>query len=816
MRIARNFLSALTFAIAAAALLAPQAQARINLVESTQKNAEAQVRRLVEPLLDKYCHDQCKLLSVAVTVDLAVPDEVAPGFDDMQTSSDTRLAPSGARMKLLIDDKVGPISRGKLVELLQQYLETLEYPVKIDTQLAHFPQPVGSEGKVAELRERIAKQFQNTINELISQFCPEHCLLADFDLDTEVVNTEESQYGAPGEFVQEAGVAVRIRDISGVLLMDETLLPEEQANILEMAKLKTNSFRHVSLSGKSMKFPKPVGKEALLSGIGIDRRLAGVGAGKNGEQSSSKEKLEATSTSNNQSTNASTNSNENTTSSSSTNNNQSKNNTQTTNSNSEQNLKQERFERIEKIERVESGDAVQAELQKFKVYGLIFGCSILSLLVFIAMASLRPRKSAGGESTVHRVIQSLSSDPVTQSARPMAEGGTGSLEGSDNGRGGLISRRYEIERLVEELSAIFAQHPKVAKHVFTRILTEEGVETTAAYISIFGESVVVDMLRDPSLQSDLSELMEFYAKTPIELDDEEKLDLLRRLHNRAVAGKLVVLGNRSSNLFDFLAEMDSTQIMELIRTESLTVKAIVLTQCDSSKRGAIYSHLEEEVRMKLLTELSRIDYLPRDYIFNVSNALKRKRRDNPKLNTEALPGSEVLVNLLERTGTVMQRTVVKNLEASNPDSARTVKSKLVSIETLRYLRDGQMLEVVLSLKHDELLIFLRGANEAVRNAVFSKAPKELVVELEEELTNVSMPSREGYQATERKVLNRMKIMANDGLINLIETNERMFADAASGDTGFVGTAAPVAVMAGTSPTIPLPEKTQTIKKVSGW
>lgn len=99
------------------------------------------------------------------------------------------------------------------------------------------------------------------------------------------------------------------------------------------------------------------------------------------------------------------------------------------------------------------------------------------------------------------------------------------------------------------------------------------------------------------------------------------------------------MGSRSSSLFDFLAEMDGTQILELIRTESLTVKSIILTQCDTQKRAQIYTQLDQDVRLNLLSELSRIDYLPRDYIFNVANALKRKRRENPRLNTEALPGS---------------------------------------------------------------------------------------------------------------------------------------------------------------------------------
>lgn len=771
-------------------------------IEAVQRAAETQVRRLVEPLLDKYCQESCKLLSVSSTVDLATPEQVAPGFDEIEGSVKAgELTPSSARIKLLIDDKVGPVSRQKLTELLQQFLDTLDYPVKIDAQLAHFPQPVGTESRLAELRDRVVKQFRGTLEEMFSQFCPEQCLLADFNVDTEAVNLEEAQYGKPGEFIQEGGVALKIKDISGTLLMDDLLTPEERQNVLEMAKLKTNSFKNVTLTARAMRFPHADYMNNAPGGSGRGGRgLASSTSDSKDSKSSSSSTDSKTSQENHTSSSNSTQANSSTSQSTNSSN---SSNSQTSSENSQ---RQDKFERYEKIERVESGDAVQAELKSFKVYALVFACAMISLLIFVAMATLRP-KSGGGESAISKIIQSVASDPTGASpSSPPSDGGSAD-------RRQLVATRYEIERLTEELAHVYAQQPRVAKQVFSRVLTEEGVETTSQYIQIFGESVVMDMLRDPSLQSDLSELMEFYAKNPQELKDEEKLELLKKLHNRTVAGKLFVMGNRSSNLFDFLAEMDGLQILELVRNESNTVKSIALTQVDPQKRQAIYNQLDEDTRMKLLNELSRIDYLPRDYIFNVANALKRKRKDNPRLNTEALPGSEVLVNLLERTGVAIQRSVVKNLELSNPESARNVKGKLVSIDTLRYLRDGQLLEVVLSLRHDELLQFLKNAPQEIKQAVFAKSPKELIVELEEELEVMQPVSRETYNVVERKVMNRMKMMSNEGLINLIETNERMFAEGgAYGDpmSGQLTNGAPM----------PPDEKSASniapIKKVSGW
>ena len=760
-----------------------------------RKTAEAQIHNLLDPMLEKYCHidstglSACKVMSVDVNIDLESPDEVAPGFEDVDPKSALRLSPSSAHIKVLMDEKV---PRQKLLTLMQQYLDTLDYKVDIEVKVASFPQPPGSAGKVGVLRDRITRQFKQTMDDLFRQFCPNQCLLADYDLQTSQINPDEAQYGSSGDVFEEGDTAVRVSALSATVLLDNSLSPQDQTNIMEVAKLRTNSLKNVNLSGKAITFPHP---KFDLNGNYIGGRYYNPDGSAVATNRESKQSQDSTSNATNSESNSAESKSEFKSDSRSASN--------STNNNNETTARQERIERFEKIERVENGDAVQKELAKFKVFGIIFACSVLSLLIFLALATYNPRWK-NPISSVNRIIHGMGSDAGSDGTTPSrsSEATTASAD-----RGTLVAKRYEIERLTEELMAVFAQQPRVAKVVFSRVLTEEGVEVTAGYINIFGESVVMDMLRDPSLQSDLGELMEYYAKNPFELTDDDKLELLRGLHNRTIAGKLVVMGNRSSNLFDFLAEMDGLQILNLIRNESLTVKSIVLTQCDPQKRTIIYQQLDEDIRMKLLTELSRIDYLPRDYIFNVANSLKRKRREDPKLNTEALPGSEVLVNLLERTGPEMQKAVVKNLEHSHPENARTVKSKLVSIDTLRFLRDGQLLEVVLSLKHDELLQFLKGAPTEIRNAIYSKSPKELIAELDDELAGISLLGRETYQQMERKVINRMKLMANEGLINLVEVNDRMFNEQHRG-AGFVD--------AGPPPNL-APDKTSpNLKKVAGW
>ena len=744
-------------------LIAGQAYAAPSTLD-VKKRGEDAIRKVAEPILNQYCHEQCQIIHIDTEVDLAIDDLTTPGFEE--GSGKATLAPASGKIRILMDESLGAQTRLKLSDLLKEHLEILDFPVDIETRVTKFPQPAASGYRVADLRDRVSREVKASIQNMLSQFCPETCLLGDFDVQSEVVNPEDVNYSSSQEFFQDGPAAIRVRGVKATIMTDQGMSPEQANGIVEMAKLKVAQYKNSSITSQSMAFPKTAkdgrnglaGPYGYANGLNTDNKdTKDIRDSK--ETSDSKEARELREARDSRDTKTENN----------TNRNSQTDRTSETSKNDTQANRNEKFEHYEKIERVENGDAVQQVLEKFRLYGIIFASIVLALLLTLVAISFRKqifetvnKGSDGGK------------DPG-KGNHAAYEVSSGNLTNDD--RAALIGRRIEAENLFNELTNIFSEQPKVAKNVFTHVLTEEGVETTAQYLEIFGESVVMDLLRDPGLQSDLTELMDFYSRNTFETSDDERLLLLKKLHHRTVTAKMQVHGSRSAALFDFLADMDTPQIVEMVKNESNTVKAIVLTQCDSKKRQVIFNAHDEITRIKLMTELSRIDHLPKNYIHNVASALRRKKLENPKLNTEALPGTDVLVSFLEKSDIATQRTIVHQLMSNaGGDALQNLKSKLVSIETLRFVKDQQLTEVITSVKHDELVQFLKGCNADVRNAVLNKAPADLSADLSDGLNLSENVSREAYVAVERKVLNRMKVLANNGQINIAEVNERIFSE----------------------------------------
>jgi flagellar motor switch protein FliG len=719
----------------------------------TKSQSERNIQQTIEPVLHKYCADDCKVLSIKASLTAGgAGDLFTPGFEE--APSEDEISVERAEVKILIDDRLGKTRRTRINDLLNQLFENSDFPVNIQLKATKFPAEADSSQKVSEIREKIRKNFEGLTQDVFQKFCPRNCLFSQFELETEVVSLEEAQTGNPSDYFEYQGTAVRIDQIGGTLVFDRIIPEADQKNLFDLVQLRAHPYSNLELKTKVIDFPKIKGEESESWSSPF---ATGYGNGNTSERNlnrDTKNTAESKSRSDSEEKNTSLRNDSRT----------EQNRTDSLTKNSEN--KEEKFSRYEKIERVESGDALHAEFQQIKLFGAVISAMILLLLGWILFKNASKKSQSENEITIQSMAPPA---PSTLSTTPPEE--PSRLVRATKVEPTL---RFQIQNLKDSLITLFVENPRVTKHVFTKILTEEGIETTAAYISIFGETVVMEILRDPSLQSDINHLIEFYATTPIELSDEDQIELLKKLQARSISGKLTILSQNNKSFFDFMSDLDPEQIYALIREESLPVKGLVVTQTDHQKRSELLGRFDADSRSKLMSELSRMEYLPKEYIRNVASALRRKLKENPQLNTEPLASQEVLMSLLEEGTIEAQSEFIRSLEETHPKNAKKIKSQFVTLETLQYLPAGKLVEVLLALKHDELLVLFKGMESSLMNNVIQMLPADLSGDLQEELQSTPVPGREQLNAIERKVIHRLKALASDKVIDLYEVNEKLF------------------------------------------
>jgi flagellar motor switch protein FliG len=337
-----------------------------------------------------------------------------------------------------------------------------------------------------------------------------------------------------------------------------------------------------------------------------------------------------------------------------------------------------------------------------------------------------------------------------------------------------VAQRMNIQSLRDELTQMFISQPKVARDVFSRILREDGIEFSAKCVSVLGEIMVFDLLGDDDVKKEVALLAEYiHVNAPV-VGDSEQLSVLRSLKLKLTAGKIRHMTQRAQDTFDFLKSFSGRQIYDLICDESARSQAVVLTQLPTDKRRSVFELFEGSLKSALLRELCIKETLPREYLFNVAMALKRKIEKIGASGGEMLGGADVIIDLVERSERESQLEMLENLDRTNPELARQVRSRFVSVETLAYLSDGLLLEIFLALEPQVMVTFLAGTRDKIRQLILRKAPDEIADDWNESASNIRGLDSESFRLAEMQVLSKIRSFAASGLINLNEINEVMY------------------------------------------
>lgn len=760
-----------------------------NREQQIEDQTRTAVSGKVTALLGEYCAKYCKLLNVKpeLTAEAVASDDI--GFESAVGGENPHeLNVSKITIDIQIEDKVSSQDRTKLDRLLQLNLQSFSTQIAVNWQSVDIPKlelnteipsqanPPQFEvekdfsGAAQPLKLGIEKNVSGAINAVISRYCPEQCIVERIDIFGDVVPSTEAR-GLPSSQViidRSGEFAFKVDNIEVDLTMDDSLDEATRNKILSLMKSQTRFVSPVNFNLGVTTFPEPYSKirqraekeaddpyglEKLRQMLVLFRDLAGT-----------KEIITNTSTSSESRDKTITDSKTNSTTNSAT--------ESVTESTSEMNEKRSDTSNSEK-----SGlGSMSTEEMAAYIAGFMLLLTLLAL-VFIKMS--RANKDAR-----EMVYAQAMSQPSGQYSTHSNYGAvTTAVHGNrpDHNREGSAAFTPELalklgtQRLKDELVQFFVQNPKVARETFSRFLKEDGVEETAKYVHLFGHMVVFELLDDPNFKRDLYELSEFYHGTQFSFTEADEHQLLARLKTRLTASKIKVLSRKQSEKFDFLGKLDAGQIYNLVSDEGLQVQTIVLAQLDRKKRAAVFDMYQGQRKVDLMAQLSMAEAIPKEYLANVAAALHKKVTSRPEFDTENLRASEILIDLLEKATLAEQRDLMTSLQTSNPETARSIKMKLVTVEMLPYLKDGHLLEIVLGMEREELLAFLLGTRDHVRTTILSKAPNELADSWIEDLEAKSGVDEQTYRVVEIKIISRIRNLANSGAINLLDINEVIFS-----------------------------------------
>jgi flagellar motor switch protein FliG len=271
---------------------------------------------------------------------------------------------------------------------------------------------------------------------------------------------------------------------------------------------------------------------------------------------------------------------------------------------------------------------------------------------------------------------------------------------------------------VQRAAALLIALGSEASTAIFKHLREEDVESVT--VELFGMRQIPSRVTDAIIEDVYDTLV---AADYMESGGlEYAQDLIRRTFGPERAQELInrISARAKKGPFDFLREIDPSQLISFLSPEHPQTVALVLSHLRPDQAAMILTGMNTEMQADIATRIAMMDRTQPEVIKEVDRLLKQKVSNLGTQNTQLVGGVKHLVSVLNASDTASQKAIVESLDEVQPELAEEIKKNMFVFEDLNSLSDRDLQRLARELDTKDLALALRGSSDGLRDRIISK------------------------------------------------------------------------------------------------
>lgn len=224
------------------------------------------------------------------------------------------------------------------------------------------------------------------------------------------------------------------------------------------------------------------------------------------------------------------------------------------------------------------------------------------------------------------------------------------------------------------------------------------------------------------------------------------LDFAREVLERALGPERAagLLGRLSTVIemrpFEFLRRIPPDQISAFLRTESPQTMALVIANLHATLAAQVLASLPEHTQAEVALRIAGMGETSPRVIAQVEEVIRNKLNDVVQQEYSVAGGPRALAEILNHADRPTERNVLDSLASTDENLAEEVRRMLFVFEDIVTLEDRAIQQILRDVDQKDLVLALRGAPEAVKEAMLKNMSERAAAMLKEEM-EVQKPQR---------------------------------------------------------------------------
>ncbi|MCB1858274.1 MAG: flagellar motor switch protein FliG [Gammaproteobacteria bacterium] len=227
----------------------------------------------------------------------------------------------------------------------------------------------------------------------------------------------------------------------------------------------------------------------------------------------------------------------------------------------------------------------------------------------------------------------------------------------------------------------------------------------------------------------------------------------------------ILLGRNSKGL-EQLKWMDSRSIAELIRLEHPQIIAIVLSFLDPDQAAEVLSEFSDRVRPDIIMRIATLDGIQPAALQELDEILEKQFSGASNVKSSSLGGVKTAANILNLVEGSVESGIMEQITSSDQDLAQKIQDNMFVFENIIDIDDRGIQTLLREVASDQLLLAMRGADEALKEKIFKNMSKRAAEMLRDDLEAAAPARLSDVEAAQKEILTVTRRLSDAGEIML--------------------------------------------------
>ena len=222
----------------------------------------------------------------------------------------------------------------------------------------------------------------------------------------------------------------------------------------------------------------------------------------------------------------------------------------------------------------------------------------------------------------------------------------------------------------------------------------------------------------------------------------------------------------SSRPIEILDWMDARSIAELIIDEHPQIIALIISYLDAGQAADVLGLLPELLQSEIVRRIATLQTVGPDALAELENVMQSKFKANASLRAAKVGGVDAAARIMNFTKQNMEQRIMKDIARNDRELMQAITESMFVFDNL-IMSDERSLQTLLRSVDNELLVLaLKGADEPLREKLFSCMSKRAAANIVDEMEALGPVRLTEVQTAQKEIINVARRMSDEGTIVL--------------------------------------------------